>query len=261
MVSLKLIGCYSSKIVLFEKKMNHKETELVFGIHAIVELLKAKRRRLLILYTTKPEPKGFAEIAPLLAKAIQIQYVARDVLHKIAGTTDHQGVVGYAAPFIFRKKFFEPKQQQFLLLLDSIQDPRNLGAIIRSAYCTNVAGVIIPSKGASPLTAAALKASAGLAEYMEIYQASSVQHAVQLLKQAGYNLYLAVVENAQDATTVQYQQPLCLVIGSEGVGITKSIRAEGIGVTLPQRNADISYNASVAAGILLFLIAKQQKKI
>jgi 23S rRNA (guanosine2251-2'-O)-methyltransferase len=241
--------------------MSNKTTELIFGIHAIVELLKAKRRRIVTLYTTKPEPKAFAQIAELLPKHTQIQYVSREVLHKLAQTTDHQGVVAFATPFQFRKKFFDPSKQPFLLLLDSIQDPRNLGAILRSAYCTGVDGVILPTKAASPLTAAALKASAGLAEHMEILLAPSTAAAVQQLKAAGYTLYLAMVEESYDATAVEYAMPACLVIGSEGVGIAKPIRSQGIAIRLPQRTVDISYNASVAAGILLFLIATQTNRI
>lgn len=236
-----------------------KTTELVFGIHSILELLKAKRRKLVTLYTTKPIPKNLQTIESLLPKTVQIQYVDREVLTKLAGTTDHQGVVAYATPFVIRKKFFEPERQKKLLMLDGIQDVRNLGAILRSAYCTGIDGVILVRKQGAPLNAAALKASAGLAEYLEIYMTPSSQSAVQELKKAGYNLYLAVVQRGTDATTIEYKEPLCLIIGSEATGITQDIRGSGQLITLPQRNPDISYNASVAAGILLFLITNSKK--
>ncbi len=230
--------------------------ELVYGINPVTELLKAKRRKLISMYTTKPEPKAWADIKKLLPKHVPVQYVQRDALHKIAGTTDHQGVVAWAQPFPFRKKFFDPNKQKFLVMLDSLQDVRNLGAILRSSYCTGVDGVILTKKNSAPLNAAALKASAGLAERLEIFVATSPQAAVQELKQAGYNLYLAAF-GGEDATKVAFKKPMCIVIGSEGPGITKSILNEGMQVTLPQKTNDISYNASVAAGILLFLAAKQ----
>ncbi len=239
------------------KKILSKNTELIYGVHPIIELLKAKRRKLTIFYTTKPEPKAFKEIEPLLPRSIQMQYVARDILTKLAGTTEHQGVVAYATPLEIRKKFFDPKLHPNLLLLDGIQDVRNLGAILRSAYCTNVNGIILVKKNAAPLNATALKASAGLAEHLDIYSATSIGAAVQELKKAGYNLYLAVVQNGTDATTIEYKQPLCLIIGSEATGITPEVRKSGQLITLPQRNPDISYNASVAAGILLFLITRK----
>lgn len=237
-------------------------TELVYGIHPIVELLKAKRRKIITLYTTKPEPRAWSTIAPLLPAKVTIQYVTRDALHNIAQSTEHQGFVAWATPFQFRKKEFDAKKQPFLLMLDGIQDPHNLGAILRSAYCTGIDGVIITQKQSAPLSAAALKASAGLAEHLEIMLISSAKAGVHTLKQAGYQFYLATVgRKSEHALHVSYQSPLCLVIGSEGTGISSDILSAGTCITLPQRTSTISYNASVAAGILLFLVATAQKKI
>src|SRR5579859_693736 len=153
-----------------DKRMDSKNanTELIYGIHPIIELLKAKRRKLLTLYTTKPEPKAWSLIKPLLTSATVVRYVTRDALNNTALTTDHQGFVGFAAPYQFRKKPFEASKQSFILMLDGIQDPRNLGAILRTAFCTGVDGVVITKKNSAPLEAPALKAAAGLAEYLEV---------------------------------------------------------------------------------------------
>ncbi|HVX01136.1 MAG TPA: RNA methyltransferase, partial [Candidatus Babeliaceae bacterium] len=158
---------------------------LVFGIHPIVEILKARKRKLHAIYTTKPTPKSWNLIEPLLPKTVPIQYVNRDILNKLAGTTDHQGVVGYASPLPIRKKFFNAATDKFLVMVDGVQDPRNLGALLRSAYCTGVNGVILSKKNSAPLNATALKSSAGLAEHLEIYEAQSAHTAVQELKKAG----------------------------------------------------------------------------
>lgn len=241
-----------------------KETigELIFGIHPIVELLKAKKRKLITLYTTNPTPKGWNQIEGLLPSGykVPIQYVARDVLTRMATCPDHQGVIAWVHPLPIRKKMFDSAKQQFLLLLDSIQDPRNLGAILRSAYCTGVEGVVLVRKNAAPLNATALKASAGLAEHLDIFIASSAQEAVLQLKKAGYNLYLATFDGV-NALTCSFDMPLCLVIGSEGVGISTSILKEGTKITLPQKQKDISYNASVAASLLTFLVGTKYNKI
>jgi len=235
--------------------------ELVFGVHSIVELLRAKRRRLMSIYTTKPTPRGWQQIEALLpARGVPIQYVPREKLHEIAGTTDHQGVIAWAHPFSTRKVPFEPKRYPFLVMLDAIQDPRNLGAIIRSAYCTGANGIVLVKKNASPLNATALKASAGLAEHLEVFVAASTQEAVQILTKSGYSLYIASF-GGTDARTVAFTSPCCLIIGSEGPGVTKGIERHGTVITLPQRTPDISYNASVAAGILMFLISNQITKI
>lgn len=235
--------------------------ELIFGINPVVEVLKARKRKLISIYTTKPEPKGFAQIQKLMpAYPVAIQYVTREVLHRMAGTTDHQGVVAWVQTFGFRQKPFDASKQPFLIMLDGIQDPRNLGAIIRSAYCAGADGVIIPQKNSASLTGVAFKSSAGLAEHMQIYQPASVEAAAQELKAAGYAMYLAVF-NGKDARTVDFKQPACLVLGSEGFGISKSLLSSGQGITIPQRSADISYNVSVAAGVLLFLMSSQLKRI
>jgi len=236
-------------------KKTKKETyEIIYGAHSLIELLKAKKRQLYSIYTTKPLPKAWRRIEKYLPRRIpNIQYVKRAILDRMAQTTEHMGIVALVSPFKFCTKPFTPKTKPFLLMLDSIQNVRNLGAILRSAYCTGVNGVVLCKKGSAPLTAAAHKASAGLAEHLDIYIAPSPQDAVQTLKKSGYHLYMSVLDG-KDATTVDYKKPLCLVIGNEETGISKKIQSQGKQITLPQRSPEISYNASVAAGILLFLI-------
>lgn len=239
-------------------RTKEQKGELIYGIHPIIEVLKAKRRKLISVYTTKPAPQAFEDIQKLWPKyPVAIQYVKREVLDNMVGTSEHQGFVGWVQAFGYRKQFFNAKKHQFLLMLDGIQDPRNLGAILRSAYCTGVSGVIIVKKGGVPLTATAIKASAGLSEHLEIFIAQSAVGAVQELKDAGYGIYLAAF-GGKDATVQEYSSSLCIVIGGEGYGISKTILNSGIQVTLPQRSVDISYNASVAAGIMLFLIATRK---
>jgi len=244
------------------KKTVKQDGELIYGINPVIELLKAKKRPLITLYTTKPTPKSWDRIEKLLeGKRVNIQYITRDALAKLANTTDHQGVVAWAKPFVYRKKFFEPTKHKHLVLLDGIQDTRNLGAILRSAYCTNFDGVILLQKGAAPLNAAALKASAGLAEHLDIYVTASAATALQELKNAGYQVYTAAFKG-ENVTKTSFTDPLCIVIGSEGVGISSVLLKAGIQITLPQKQGqDISYNASVAAGILLFLVGTQKQTI
>jgi 23S rRNA (guanosine2251-2'-O)-methyltransferase len=233
--------------------------ELLYGAHPIIEMLKAKKRKLLSLYTTKPLPKAWDRLARYLPKHVpNIQYVSRDVLDRMAGTTDHNSVIALVSPYKYASTAFNPKQKPFILLLDSLQDVRNLGAILRSAYCIGVNGVVLCKTKAAPLTAAAFKASAGLAEHLDIYQVNSLKQAVAEFKNAGYNFYMAVLDG-EDATKVDYKTPLCLVIGNEAVGITPELKKMGHAITLPQRDPDISYNASVAAGISMFLIANKIK--
>lgn len=242
-------------------KKQKAQGELIYGVNPLIEVLKAKRRKVISIYTTRPVPKAWAKIEKLFPeRSIPIQYVDRDVLTNMAKTPDHQGIVAWVQNFPFRSKAFDPQKQQFLVLLDGVQDPRNTGAILRSAYCTGVQGVVLVARGAAPLNAVALKSSAGLAEHLEIMVVPSTPAAVQDLKTVGYNIYLAAF-GGQNALETKFESPVCMVIGSEGEGIQPQVLKAGTQITLPQKTADISYNASVAAGILLFLIGTQQKRI
>lgn len=239
------------------EKNNDRSGEMLYGAYPIIEMLKAKRRRLISLYTTKPFPKAWLRLTPYLPKSVpNIQYVTKEVLDRMSGGAEHMGVIAWVSPFKFSSKMFSPQKYPFILLLDSIQDVRNLGAILRSAYCTGVTGVVLCKTNAAPLTAAAIKASAGLSEHLDIYIASSMKQAVTEARQAGYNLYLAVL-NGENAMQVTYTKPACLVIGNESTGIQPTMRKEGTLITLPQRTPDTSYNASVAAGILLFVLSQK----
>lgn len=247
----------------YNDNMKQKIVEIVYGVHPVLELLRAKKRKITTLYLLQPEPKSFKQIKSYLpAYPIKINYKSRQELTQLSGTTDHQGIVALATPFQIRKKPFDPKLQSFIIMLDGIQDPRNLGAILRSTYCTGFQGVILTQKGTAPLNAVVLKASAGLAEHLEIIIAPSAGAALQQLKQDGYHIYISALEkNAQDATKTTYEKPLCLVIGSEGTGVSKDTLNKGQAIILPQHTSDISYNASVAAGILMFLVATKNNLI
>jgi len=243
------------------KKTKNTVGELIFGINPVLEVLKARRRKVITLYTTKPEPKGWSGVEALMPKYhVPIQYVTRDVLSRMVETTDHQGIVAWVHPLPVRKTIFAKEKSPLLLMLDGVQDPRNLGAILRSAYCTGINGVVLIKMGGSPLNAVAFKASAGLAEYLEIFIAPSVEDATASLKKEGYQLYLATFDGDNAATT-EFKGPLCLVVGSEGLGISRSILKEGKHITLPQLSPTISYNVSVAAGLLCFLVGIQHSKI
>jgi len=226
--------------------------DILYGAHPIIECLKAGKRKILALYMTKPEPKGWARVKPYLQKYTPpIQYVSRDVLARMAGCDDHMGILAFVTPFSYATKPITVQEKQRILLLDGVQDVHNLGAIVRSAYCTNFDAVLV-TKQCARMVAGVFKASAGLAEHLPIYLISSVAHTVKELKDMGYAVYMTVADGGVDATTVTYQAPLCVVIGSEERGIDMSVRSLGVKVTLPQRDTS-SYNASVAAGIFLFL--------
>lgn len=231
---------------------------MIYGVHPVLELLRAKRRPIYQLYTTDPAPKAFPQIKSLIPARIPITIVKKEFLTNMVETADHQGFVAITAPFPMRKKPFEPAKNPFILLIDSVQDTRNLGAILRSAYCTGVSGVVLSGSRSAPINAPACKSAAGLVEHLEIISYPTALNAAQELKKAGYNLYMGAL-GGESATEVQFAPPLCVVVGNEATGITPPVMALGHKVMLAQKTADISYNASVAAGILLFLAATKNE--
>ncbi|MCL5436421.1 MAG: RNA methyltransferase [Candidatus Dependentiae bacterium] len=227
---------------------------IVYGVHPILELLRAKRRPLYQLYTTDPAPRALTQLKPLIPKHVPITIAKKEVLTRLAETADHQSLVAITAPFPLRKKAFTPNSHPFLLLIDGVQDTRNLGAILRSSFCAGVSGVILSGSHAAPLNGPACKAAAGLSEHLEIMQYPSAISAANDLKKAGYQLYLGAL-GGESVRTISFSPPLCIVVGNEATGISPQLLTLGQKVMLPQRSAEISYNASVAAGILLFLAA------
>ena len=238
-------------------KENKKQTQydMIYGAHSIMELLKSKKRKLYSIYTTKQLPKSFKRVEQYLPKSIpNIQYVDRAVLDRMAGTPDHMGIIALVSPYQYITDIKKVSGKNFVLLLDGVKDVRNLGAILRSASCIGVDAVILCQKNGALITAATHKASAGLVEYLDIFLVPSIEYAVSQINSLGFNLYMAVLENGNDATKMEYKKPMCLVIGSEETGISKPVQDKGTLITIPQRTPEISYNASVAAGILMFLL-------
>ncbi len=238
-----------------------KPGELVYGINPVRELLKAGRRKVTQCYTTSPFPREWKSIQSYIERRnVRVHRVDRAELVRMIGSTEHQGVVAMTTPFTFKKDPFEAKQHPYIMLLDGIQDPRNLGAILRSAYCACVDGVLLTRKGSAPISSVVLKSSAGLAEHITIRQVPSAAAALQEIKQGGYQLYVATF-GGKSPEEYELSEPLCLAMGSEGAGVSSLVARAGKHLTLAQRSADISYNVSVAAGILLFSIGRKNGRI
>ena len=240
--------------------MNQDMSSVVFGAHSVCEVLKNNRRRVERIFTTKQESKAFRQVKGVLPSRIPVSFVERTTLNKLAGTPDHQGVVAAVAPFPFRKKLFAPERTPLVVFLDSVQDPRNLGAILRSAYCTGCSGVVFAGRQTAPLSGTAHRASAGLAERLEILIEPSPLEAAKNLIKAGYTLYSGALGGTR-ISEVDIQLPAVLVVGNEGEGVSSQIQKLSTRIMLPQQSADVSYNASVAAGLMMFLVSTKHHLI
>ena len=192
-----------------------------------------------------------------------IQYVAKERLNQLTETGRHQGVIAYAAAYAYaevedmleaaRKKGEDP----FLILLDNIEDPHNLGAIIRTANLAGAHGVIIPRRRAAGLTATVAKASAGALNYTPVAKVTNLTRTMEELKEQGL-WFVCADMGGEQMYRLNLTGPIGLVIGSEGEGVSRLVK-ENCDYTagIPMRGDIDSLNASVAAGVLAYEIVRQ----
>lgn len=235
--------------------------EVLYGRQPVRECLRARRRHIhrLILAQGIGEQGIVGEILNLAAElTLPVQRVPRSQLDRIARA--HQGVALEAAAYPYvdvgdiLKWAGKLAEQPFLLALDHLQDPHNLGALFRTAEVAGVHGVIIPGRRAADVTPAVVNVSAGASEHMRVAQVTNLVRTLESLKEAG--LWVAGLDSRPEASPyhqVDLNLPLVLVIGAEEQGLSRLVRDKcDLLVRLPVRGHIQSLNASVAGGIAIY---------
>ena len=238
---------------------------ILTGRNPIREALK-NNRDLEKLLVQKGELSGSALEIVKTAKdrKILVQVVEKSRLDEIAPR--HQGLIAFASAFRYStvdemlKLASERSEDPFLILLDGITDPHNLGAIIRTAECTGAHGVIVPVHRSVGLTPAAVKSSAGAVEYLPIARVNNLNRTIEELQKKNIWVY-ALTMNGKDYEEVSFSGGTAVVIGSEGAGISKLTEDKcDLSVSLPMKGHLDSLNASVAAGIIMYRIMSSRRK-
>lgn len=193
-----------------------------------------------------------------------VQYVAKERLDQISTTKHHQGVIAYAAAFSYAEvsdmlaAARQKNEPPFLILLDEIEDPHNLGAIIRTANMAGAHGVIIPKHHAAGLTAAAVRASAGAAAYTPVAKVTNLSKTIEELKQEGIWFACADMQG-ETMFHLDLTGAIALVIGNEGSGVSRLVKEKcDFRAKIPTQGDIDSLNASVAAGVLAFEVVRQR---
>ncbi|MCH5287924.1 MAG: 23S rRNA (guanosine(2251)-2'-O)-methyltransferase RlmB [Christensenellaceae bacterium] len=237
---------------------------LLAGRNPIREALKSGRD-LEKLLVQKGELSGSAREIVEMAKAarVPVQEVEKSRLDEI--TRHHQGMLAFASAYQYStvdamlQEAADKGEAPFLILLDGITDPHNLGAIIRSAECAGAHGVIVPERRSVGLTPAAVKASAGAVEHMKVARVTNLNRTIDELKERGVWLY-AVTMEGQDYEKTDFNGGVALVIGSEGEGISRlTLERCDMQVSLPMAGHIDSLNASVAAGIMMYRVLSSRR--
>jgi 23S rRNA (guanosine2251-2'-O)-methyltransferase len=185
--------------------------------------------------------------------------VPYDELCELLGSADHQGIAAEVATYPYVEPETLLQTHTLLVALDEIQDPHNLGAIIRTAEGA-VAGVVISRHRAAEVTAAVVKASAGATEHAAVSRVRNLADFLSLAKEAGFWIYGTAANADSDYTGQDYSYPTCFVMGSEGVGLGKRVASMcDVMVSLPLGGRIDSLNVSVSAGILLYEAVRQRR--
>lgn len=195
-------------------------------------------------------------------KNIPVQRVSREILDRLSGGGVHQGVVAWVSgsgPVGVEEILVTAGNRPFYLVLDQVEDPRNLGAILRSAAATGVNGVFLPGRGSASLTSSVAKASAGYADHVRVAVAGNLVGLLERLKEKGIWVVGLDASSATHWTGFDYCLPLALVLGGEGKGIRRLVREHcDVLVGIPLAGGVDSLNVAVAAGVALFEVVRQR---
>lgn len=248
-----------------EQQKSAKKDDVIVGRNPVSEALRSSRPidRILI---SKGNKTG--AVVGIIAKAKEKQIPVKEVdsrkLDFLAGGENHQGIVACAAvrDYSSVEDIFalaeERGEKPFIIVLDEVEDPHNLGAVIRTAECTGAHGVIIPKRRSATLSYAVGKASAGAVEYVPVARVTNIPNTIDMLKERGLWVFGADM-NGTDYTQCNFEGAVALVIGNEGKGIGRLVRekCDQI-VSLPMKGKINSLNASVAAGVLMYAVSSKR---
>ena len=241
--------------------------DMVAGRNAVMEALKGSRSVNKLMIANGSTEGSIKEIIAVAKdKGVNIQYWDRSKLDSIARGIRHQGVLAQVAPVQYAELedilqvAKDRNEPPFIVLLDELEDPHNLGAILRTADAAGVHGVLIPKHRSCPLSATVAKTSAGAVEHVPVARVGNLVQTIKKLKQEG--LWVAAADmDGKDYYDTDLTGPLLLIIGSEGQGVGRLVKEQcDFVVRIPMVGKINSLNASVAGSILMYEAMKQRRK-
>ena len=246
--------------------------EVLFGIHPVSEALRARPRELdHISVAREREARRDARLEQLLAScrdaSVRVDAEPREQLTRYARTDAHQGVVAFirersflALEDLLARPAREEGAGRFFLALDGVEDPHNLGALLRSADGAGVDGVILPERRSAPLTGTVAKTSAGASEHVRIARVGNLTRALENLKKAGVWVIGLDERGTPDYTDFAFRGDSCLVLGSEGTGLHELVkRTCDHLLRIPMAGSVSSLNVSVAGAVVMFEAMRQRR--
>jgi 23S rRNA (guanosine2251-2'-O)-methyltransferase len=230
--------------------------EIIYGSRPVVEALKSGRRKVFEIF----DAVGDQEVANAAgARGVKPKRVSRQRVDELSGGGVHQGIAARVEPYPYSGLAeILASAEPLVLVLDGVTDPRNLGAVLRTAEGAGASGVVIPTDRAAGVTAAAVKSSAGASEHVRIARETNLKRAIEKMKEAGLWVYAAEAVGNPYAQ-LDFAGPVGLVFGSEGRGVRRLVREACDGtVAIPMLGNVGSLNVSVAAAVLLYEVRRQR---
>ena len=243
------------------------KTEILAGPHVVLEALRAGRRSLRRVWLTRSERGGLGEAIQRLARerGVPVEVRPRPDLDRLVKGGPHQGVLAEVGPFPYVgpeeivSRALRAPEAAFLLVLDGIQDPQNLGSILRTAEAAGVHGLILPRDRAAGVTPAAARASAGATEHLAVARVTNLAAFLQWVKEQGLWVVGADPAGERLLFGADLKQPLALVVGAEGRGLRPLVKSRcDLQVRIPLSGKVASLNASCAAAVCIFEVIRQR---
>ena len=227
---------------------------MIAGIHPVREALRAGRRLDRVLIARGAGGPRIQELIDLCRRdGTLIRFEPREALDRAAAKANHQGVVAFAAAHAYADLDSIAETAKLVVVLDGVEDPHNLGAIVRTAHAAGADAVVIPDRRATGVTEVVTKAAAGALEYLPLVRTGNIRHGLEKLKQRGFWIYGLDERGDQLYHETDYASPAVFVLGGEGRGLHQNVRAHcDLVVRIPMAGPIASLNVSVAAGVVLF---------
>lgn len=231
-------------------------------MHAVYEALASRRQPIERIHIAREAHSGkLKEILDLAReRGVPVRKEERGVLDRMAQGEVHQGIIAVSGEVSYADfEVLFKADKPLVVVLDGIEDPHNLGAVIRTAEASGASGIIVPERHSAPLSAAVVKASAGASAYLPVIRAKNLVSVIDQLKERG--LWVVGVDTAgtKDWTSFDYTGPIALVLGGEHRGLRRLVREHCDAlVRLPMRGKIASLNISVAAGVVLYEVIRQR---
>lgn len=224
------------------------------GIHPVREALLAGRTLDRVLIARGAAGPRLQEIIDLCReRSVPLRFEPREALDRVSHSATHQGVIAFGAAQRYADLEQVVKHAQLLVVLDGVEDPHNLGAIVRTAHAAGAAAVLIPERRAAGLTETVAKAAAGALEHLPVVRIGNVTQTLEELKKHGFWIYGLDERGSELYCDIDYARPTAVVLGGEGQGLHQLVKKHcDVLVRIPMAGAISSLNVSVAAGIVLF---------